>query len=269
MLSFRNLTVSRGGNEVLHGLDGEVPCGQLIALIGENGAGKSTLLHSLAGQLKYSGEIRFHNKPLQEWESRKLAGFRSVLNQHTTLPFDLGVPELVAMGRYPIDETRRHCQERVEQYLQLMDVGSFAHRSTHQLSGGQLQRVQMARSLAQLNAFHPQSRQKLLLLDEPTSALDLQHQHRLLQITKAFVEQGNTAIVAIHDLNLASLYADSVILLSQGQIRDTGTCENVLTAGVLAQVYGTPMHVSRHPTLHKNMIFSEPQEISHEIRRFT
>ena len=105
----------------------------------------------------------------------------------------------------------------------------------------------------------------MILLDEPTSALDVKHQHTLLQLVKRFVNQGNSAIVAIHDLNLASLYSDQVILLSQGRIVQHGDTNDVLNKQALEQVYQSPMHVSPHPFLNIPMIFSEPQEFQDAI----
>ena len=247
---------------------GTVDIGQFVALIGENGAGKSTLLHTLAGNLSYQGSVEFYQREMKAWSEEDLASARAVLTQQLNLSFDFAVPELIAMGRHPYAETQAQCYEKVSQYIELLDITKLSEKGTCTLSGGELQRVQMARCLAQLDAFSTESAGKLMLLDEPTSALDLRHQHRLLQLTKAFVRKGNSAIVAIHDLNLASLYADSIIILSQGRTVAQGEPKQVLTQHTLEQVYHTPMYVKQHPELALPMIFSEPQELFNEIASF-
>lgn len=264
MLSFEAISVTRGGRRCLHSVSGNIEKGQLIALVGENGAGKSTLLHALAGNINYTGKVKFLDKELSSWNSAELALKRAVLNQHHTLNFAFGVPELVAMGRFQIPETKKQCYSEVNRYLELLDLTQFTARNTQQLSGGELQRVQMARCLAQLNAFNADCQNRLMLLDEPTSALDIHHQHRLLKLVRQFVNEGNTAVVAIHDLNLASLYADHTLLLSQGELVRYGRTEEVLTQQVLEPVYRTPMHITVHPTLDKPIIFTEPGEEFHE-----
>lgn len=262
MLEFSNLRVKRGNKPIIKDVTGSIGNGKFVALLGENGAGKSTLLHALAGNLPSIGEIKLSGKALSHWDEQSLATKRAVLTQQTQLNFAFGVPELIAMGRYPLSETWQMCQHKVGHYIQLLDLSSLAGRTTDRLSGGELQRVHMARCLAQLDAFSADCQGKLILLDEPTSALDVKHQHRLLQLVKSFVEQGNSAIVAIHDLNLASLYADEVILLSRGQIIQQGVTNEVLNQQALEQVYQSPMHVSAHPFLNIPMIFSEPQELN-------
>lgn len=268
MLKFENVSVSLGNKTILNGVEGQVGVGQFVALIGENGAGKSTLLHTLSGNLSYQGSVEFYQREMSTWDEEQLAIARAVLTQQFSLSFDFSVPELIAMGRHPYAETQLQCYERVSQYIELLDIAKLSERGTRTLSGGELQRVQMARCLAQLDAFTADSAGKLMLLDEPTSALDLRHQHRLLQLTKAFVKKGNSAIVVIHDLNLASLYADSIIILSQGKIVVQGEPKQVLTQHTLEQVYHTPMYVKQHPELALPMIFSEPQELVNEIASF-
>ncbi|TQV75172.1 heme ABC transporter ATP-binding protein [Aliikangiella marina] len=268
MLNFSKLTVSLGKRQIFSNLNGQCEGGQFVALVGENGAGKSTLLHTLAGERPYSGEVIFKNKSIDLWDIDQLATQRAVLTQHHNSAFAFAIPDIIAMGRHQLSETRQACVDKVQQYIQLMTLEGLLDRNIQQLSGGELQRVFMAKCLAQLDAFSEGSRNKLMLLDEPTSALDLRHQHRLLQIVKSFTQQGNTAIVAIHDLNLAALYADSVLLLHEGRLQAYGEPKTVFQQSILERVYRSPMHISSHPTLNHPMIFSEPQELTHEIKSF-
>ncbi|BDX05268.1 heme ABC transporter ATP-binding protein [Planctobacterium marinum] len=265
MLQLQSVNVSRGHSKILSNLSCTIKPGKLVALVGENGAGKSTLLHAIAGSLPFNGQIRLLNKPLSDWPAKVLAQSRAVMMQQNALNFHFEVPEFIAMGRFAIQESNVQKQKRVAQLIQLLDLQSLIQRHTGQLSGGQLQRVNMARCLAQLDAFSEGCRNKLLLLDEPTSALDLRYQHRLLQVTKDFVQTGNSAIVAIHDMNLASLYADEVILLHKGQLLRHDESQAVLTPELLEPIYHTRMHIEPHPILNVPMIFSQPAETDNEI----
>ena len=269
MLKLDKIAVKRGKRTIFSEISCHIEQGELIALVGENGAGKSTLLHAIAGSLPYLGNISLLDKNLEQWDNFELATKRAVLTQHHNKAFAFGIPELISMGRHLLREPKTHCHKRVNDYIELLELDSLLGRTTQQLSGGELQRVYFAKCLAQLDAF-PKSNEQvdngLMLLDEPTSALDLRHQHRLLQLVKQYCKQHNSAIVAIHDLNLASLYADKVLLLHNGKLHAYGSPENVLTRQNLEAVYQTSMHVTQHPTYDYQMIFSEPKDLSYETR---
>ena len=264
ILSLNEITVKRGHRRVLNNISCQIPAGKLVVLVGENGAGKSTLIHTMAGNLKYKGELAFKGKRVSEWGETELAKVRAVMTQQNALNFQLGVPELIAMGRFAIAEPEQQKQQRVAEYVNHLNLQKLANRHTGQLSGGELQRVNIARCFAQLDAFNSENESKLLLLDEPTSALDLNFQHHLMQLVRKFTSMGNTAIVAIHDLNLASLYADEVLLLSGGELINYGPKNEVLTPELLEPVYRTNMHIQPHPDLKIPMIFSQPKELLNE-----
>ncbi|MCK8125917.1 heme ABC transporter ATP-binding protein [Pseudoalteromonas sp. 2CM39R] len=262
MLSFNHLSVNFGEKAILQDLTSEIKAGQCVGLIGENGAGKSTLLHTLAGSHSYQGEILLNNQPLAKFSQAKLAHQRAVVMQSQQLGFAFTVQELVAMGRYPYKETTQHCAKKVAQYIDFMELGHLRDRRATALSGGELQRVSMARCLAQLDAFSDDTQPKLMLLDEPTSALDMRHQHALLGCVNKFVEQGNAAIIAIHDLNLASLYTSDIIMLHQKHILASGRTSDVLTEHNLKHIYAMPLYVKSHPLHDAPMIYSQRQEFS-------
>lgn len=264
ILSLNNVTVKRGQRNVLKNITCQVPEGKLIVLVGENGAGKSTLIHAIAGNLAFQGQLSVKGRDIRQWADEELARSRAVMTQQNALNFQLGVPELIAMGRFSIAESEQQKQRRVAEFVDHLNLHKLVNRHTGQLSGGELQRVNIARSFAQLDAFASQNDSKLLLLDEPTSALDLHFQHHLMQLVRKFTAQGNTAIVAIHDLNLASLYADEVMLLSGGELINYGPKDTVLTPEFLEPVYNTQMHIQPHPDLHIPMIFSQPKELLNE-----
>ncbi|MBQ4798714.1 heme ABC transporter ATP-binding protein [Pseudoalteromonas sp. MMG006] len=260
MITFNNLSVGFGNHTVLNTINGSAEAGQLVALLGENGAGKSTLLHTLAGMHSFTGSVLFNAKPLATQAKKRLATQRAVMMQANHVGFDFTVFELIAMGRYPYVESLKMQSEKVHKYAAIMDLSQYLTRRVSALSGGEQQRVHMARTLAQLNAFTQSGEPKLMLLDEPTSALDMRHQHALLSCVKAFVEQGNSAIIAIHDLNLASLYATDAILLHNKKVLQSGPINTVLTEQNLQQMYAMKLHVNPHPYNDAPMVFSQRQE---------
>ncbi|MCO7186996.1 MULTISPECIES: heme ABC transporter ATP-binding protein [unclassified Pseudoalteromonas] len=258
MLECRNLSVARSGKPVLKELSFELHTDQFIVLLGENGAGKSTLLSAICDDIPYSGQILWHGHTLGTLDPLTLATQRAVLLQHNRVNFAFCTAELIAMGRYPYQESTAEQAAVVDKLITQLALEKLANREITQLSGGEFQRAQFARCLAQLNAHDPKTRNKLMLLDEPTSALDLHHQHRVLSAAQRFARQGNTVIAVLHDLNLASLYADRILLLDNGQIRSDGPPQDVLRHEVLQPIYQTGMQINLHPGYNIPMIFSEP-----------
>ncbi|WP_448565412.1 heme ABC transporter ATP-binding protein [Thalassotalea ganghwensis] len=258
MLNFNNVNVKRGRENVLQSVSANVSPGELIAVIGENGAGKSTLLKAITGELPVEGELTFHNKVMSAYQPSELAQHRAVMSQHLSLPFDIPVCEFVAMGRFHFNETTINTHQAVEQVMSAAGLSHYINRTTAQLSGGEFQRLQLARCLAQLDALSPDCRNKLMLLDEPTSALDLRYQHKLLQLVKKFTDAGNAALIAIHDLNLAAIYASQIWLIDKNTLRKVGHAHDILREDVLTEVYQTPMKVFEHQSISNPIIYSSP-----------
>ncbi|EKE87666.1 heme ABC transporter ATP-binding protein [Idiomarina xiamenensis] len=259
MLDISELQLNFGRQQVLDNIDCSLEAGQLVAIIGENGAGKSTLLRSLAGDHDYRGRIDLHGRELRQWQPDKLARIRAVMEQQQTLSFALTVAELVAIGRHPYAETEAQQLAAIEPWLARFHLDKLAHREVTSLSGGERQRAQLARCMTQLDG--KLEGEKLLLLDEPTSALDLYHQHQCLRAVKQFCQHGNLALVVLHDLNLASLYADQVLVIHQGRLFAHGSAQTVFNRRCLQSVYSTPMYISQHPFLGVPMVFSEPEHL--------
>ncbi|MBM3070822.1 heme ABC transporter ATP-binding protein [Enterobacter sp. RHBSTW-00994] len=230
--------------------------GELVALIGPNGAGKSTLLRLLTGYLPPSGgQCILGGKPLTEWRTEALSRCRAVMRQQTQLGFDWPVEAVVGMGRAPW--TRQPEASVIHDVMQITGCLPLSGRSYAALSGGEQQRVQLARALAQL--WHDGSPRGWLFLDEPTSALDLYHQQQLLRLLKTLTGQGHLHVcVVLHDLNLAALWADRIILLHNGRIVSHGTPDQVLQADALAHWYGAQVHVGRHPAHAAPHVFLAP-----------
>jgi iron complex transport system ATP-binding protein len=262
MLELFNISIHRGRRRVIEDLSVTLRAGQMVVILGENGAGKSTLLRAVAGDLPYRGLINLQGSCLGQWSAAQLASTRAVMEQHFTPPPLMSVRELVALGRYAKMESDADAGQCADKWLEYTHLRDYAHREAASLSGGEQQRAQLARCLAQLDSSR--SVQKMLLLDEPTSALDLYHQHHCLQRIRDFAAQGNLVIAVMHDVNLASLYGDHILLLKHGRLVAQGCPQQVLQASTLRRVYGIDMHISAHPNLGVPMVFSEPQ---HQDRR--
>ncbi len=241
LLELRKVSVLRGGRQVLAGVDLALQAGTLTALVGPNGAGKSTLLALLAGDAEPDvGKATLHGRALADWPVRELALQRAVMAQDHAVHFAFSVREVVAMGRLPHPPQPRQDAEIVEAALLEVDVAALAGRDVQTLSGGEAARTSLARALAQQTP--------VLLLDEPTAALDLRHQERTLRSARELAAHGRCVVVVLHDLNLASAYADRIVMLCDGRIAADGSPREVLTCEIIGKVYGQPVQVIEHPT---------------------
>ncbi len=237
---------------LLDGVDIVLLPGELHAVIGRNGAGKSTLLKLLSGELPpATGSILLDGLPLSAHKPRDLARRRAVLAQHTTLTFDYRVLEVALLGRLP------HLGHRAEteadaalarDALHRVGLSGYADRGYLTLSGGEQQRVHLARVLTQLSGESgPGSPAKILFLDEPTSSLDLHHQHHILALARELAAAGAAVFAILHDLNLAARYADRITLLGDGRLLATGTPVEVLTRDLLQAAFNHPVLIQTHP----------------------
>ncbi len=242
MIKAVNILHRVGSAEILSGLDFEARNGELVAIIGPNGAGKTTLLRVLSGTTRpTSGQVLLRNIPLTQYSSRALARRRAVLAQHCEVAMGFLSEDVVMMGRYPHFDGRPSLRDHdiVEQAMRLTGVEEFGKRLIHSLSGGEAQRVHLARVLAQL--WSNDGGHGVLFLDEPVNSLDIQYQHAALGIAQQWARNGFAVVVVLHDLNLAAQYADRVVLLEGGCKRAEGSPEQVLTAENLTTVYGYPL----------------------------
>ncbi|HYK67645.1 MAG TPA: ABC transporter ATP-binding protein [Streptosporangiaceae bacterium] len=240
MISFDQLTVRYGATVALDGITGRVDGGEWLGLIGPNGAGKTTLLGAISRLMSYDGAITISDRPAASLGRRQLARLIAYVPQRPVLPPDMTVSDYVLLGRtahvgYLRSETaadRQVCAAAIER----LDLGAMSGRMLHAMSGGELQRVVLARALAQ--------EAPVLLLDEPTSALDLGRRIDALElIDEVRRERSLTVLSAIHDLTLAGQFADRLLLLSGGRIAATGQPAQVLTETVLAGHFGPGVQV--------------------------
>ena len=268
MLQAHGIAVQRGERQILADIDLSLPAGQVIGVLGANGAGKSTLLAALAGELSPSaGRITLNGRPLSAWSVAELARCRAVLPQSPSLQFDLPVATVIGMGAYPharhtrigaprTDDSRDTAraaiaedQRILQRVLALADVQDLYERRYCHLSGGEQQRVHLARVLYQLLlARQGHNEYRVLMLDEPTASLDPRHQLHLLSAVHTLAHEENVAaLVIVHDLNLAAGCCDRLLLLGQGRVAARGTPAQVLTPDTLRQVYGVEATVLPHP----------------------
>ena len=247
----QNISYSIGKQPVLHNLTFECKPGEVTVVLGANGAGKSTLLRMLSGEQAPSmGAVLLNDKNIQTIPLSQLARCRAVLSQQYLLNLPFSCEEIVMMGRYPHFNNHPATIDRdiVQQCMQEMQVAQFTGRLYQTLSGGEQQRVQMARVLAQLRAKNTDSvTNKLLLLDEPTASLDCQHQQTCLQKAKDLAQQGYTVVIILHDLNLAAQFADKIILLKNGTLIKQGSMAEVLQPAYIAEAYEMEVESWHHP----------------------
>jgi iron complex transport system ATP-binding protein len=243
-LTIENLSATYGRTIVLRDLSLTAAAGQVLGLIGPNGAGKSTLLRAISGTLAPTqSRIRLGDTDLARLPAAERARLVAVVPQGANLPEGFRVAEVVLMGRAPHlprfggESARDH--EIARQAMLQTTTWALAERWIGELSGGERQRVLIARALAQ--------EPRLLLLDEATAQLDLKHQIATLETARRLARNGLTVIAALHDLNLAALYADRLALLHRGALLICDTPEHVLTTDWLRQAYDVEAVVGRHP----------------------
>jgi iron complex transport system ATP-binding protein len=239
-IALDGVTVRLGGRPVVREVTARVERGEWVALIGPNGAGKTTLLRAIAGLLPHEGHVSLFEQPAAELERRERARLLAVVPQEPETPPWLTVAEYALMGRTPhlgpLAREGAADRDAAARALDRLGLEPFAERALGTLSGGERQRVVVARALAQ--------EAPIVLLDEPTAALDIGHQQQALELLDALRSaDGLTLVAAMHDLTLAALYADRVLLLAEGRIVAEGTPAEVLTESALAEHYGASVRV--------------------------
>ena len=243
MLELENVGYRIGENWLVRDISVAIENGTLFGLVGPNGAGKSTLLRLISGELlPTSGEIRIFGKPIYSYAPKELAHIRAYLQQKRDINFPFTSLEVVLFGRHPhLNGTKETAKDIsiAKRALQRVEADMFEERLYPTLSGGEASRVDVARILTQAP--------DLFLLDEPTNHLDPRYQVQILDLCKTICSRGKTVITAIHDLNLASMYADQLLLLKDGIFVACGPPETVLTLGLLTEAYGIPFDILPHP----------------------
>ncbi|HEV8077318.1 MAG TPA: heme ABC transporter ATP-binding protein [Marinobacter sp.] len=228
--------------------------GEILAIIGPNGAGKTSLLRAITQELVLaSGSIRFCGHSLHSLEAQARARQLAVLTQHNPLTFAFTAAEVVALSRTPHSTGAKIDADICQQAMQLLDVAHLAERVYPSLSGGEQQRVQLARVMAQIWRGEDAG-ERLLLLDEPVTSLDIGHQHQLMQAVRAFADSGVAVLMVVHDITLAAAYSDRLLALDEGKTVALGMPEQVVTEALISQLFHTQVTVLPHPVSGKPVV---------------
>ena len=251
ILRAEQISLRRGANQLLDRVSLKLAAGELLMVVGANGAGKTTLLRCLDGELRPdSGRVTLAQHPISHWQPMPLARLRAVLPQHSTLTFPFSVTDVVCMGRIPHPTGDQQNRRIAAQVLEWCDCAALGTRAYTSLSGGEQQRVQIARVLAQSYEIcaNAAADAGVLLLDEPVAALDLHHQYALLRLLKRISAQGNLGVICtLHDLNLVAQFADRVLIMAHGKVATEGAPKQALTENILRRVFNLDIAVRPHP----------------------
>jgi iron complex transport system ATP-binding protein len=259
------VTVRIGGATLLDDVSLELRPGELVAMAGPNGAGKSTLLATLAGdRAPTAGVTTLDGRPVREWAWAELARRRAVMAGEHEVAFAFNAEEVVTLGRMPSHGGHPAEADRaiVADLLEAVDGSHLAARPFATLSTGERQRVSLARAVAQIAAVPGSDSDdpRYLLLDEPTSSLDPAHQHLAMRLLRRVAEAGCGVLAVLHDVNLASAWADRLVLLHEGRIVAAGSPAAVLDEALLGSVFGLPMLVVPHPRRAHPLVVADPPE---------
>ncbi|WP_417686750.1 heme ABC transporter ATP-binding protein [Roseibium sp.] len=247
-LSIEGVGIAYGKTLIVDGVKLSAEAGKVHTIIGPNGSGKSTLLKAISGELRYAGSITLAGHGIAESSTRTLANIRGVLPQHSALSFPLTVAEVVNLGILKhagtLSQADRH--QRILDALCLVDLKGFETRTYQTLSGGEQQRVQLARVLCQVwEPVAAHGTPRWLFLDEPVSSLDIKHQMQIMDVARGFARRGGGVLAIMHDLNLTGAYADTVTVLRRGKILAHGSVEDVYRDEILSAAYDYDIRVAR------------------------
>ena len=258
VLTIENLSVSIASRTLINNINLAVDAGEVLCVIGPNGAGKTTLLRTIGQDLTPdTGRITFAEQPLSLMAPRARARQLAVLTQHNPLTFAFTGREVVALGRTPHSTGVVIDDDICQAAMAALDVTHLAQRLYPSLSGGEQQRIQLARVLAQIWRAEDASA-RLLLLDEPVTSLDIGHQHQLMQAVRAFARTDVAVVMTVHDMTLAGAFADRIIALRDGECVAEGSPHQVLTESLISHVFDTPVSVINHPQTGKPVVLGAP-----------
>jgi iron complex transport system ATP-binding protein len=256
MLKVTGIDFSIGNKQILRGINLEFLSGQFNMILGPNGSGKSTFLKIFSGELQgYTGEVLYGNKKLEGIKKAELAKFRAVMSQQPELSFPLTADEVVMMGRYPhfgFQPTKKDaaiCKE----VMTKMNIECFSNRNYLTLSGGEKQRVQYARVLAQIWE-PPATGCRYLFLDEPLTSLDINYQQEFLQIAREFTKEHTVLVAVMHDINMAIQFADQLYFLKEGKLVANGGVNQILTANLIKEVFNVDAFLMENPVNNKPLV---------------
>ena len=244
VIEIKNLTIGYGERHIVSEVNASIHEGEIVGIIGRNGAGKSTLLKTIRGLLpKYSGEVTYLGKKLEEYHEKELACKVAYLQQHVEVGFGYTGQDIVLAGRYPYMKWYESESEADKQLaLDCMDYTGtleLADKPVTEVSGGQKQRILLAKVLAQQTP--------ILFLDEPTTGLDMVYQEEIFRFAKELAQMGKTILMVVHELNFAAKYCSRILLLGEGKLLADAPPEGAFTEELLSRAYDADIQVTRNP----------------------
>ncbi|MGX9145031.1 heme ABC transporter ATP-binding protein [Mesorhizobium sp. 128a] len=259
MIEARDVSVAIGGKRIVTNVDFVARPGEIAAIVGPNGSGKTTFLKALSGDLTFTGTIAVNGRNLADMKPVEAATARAVLPQATTLCFPFTVHEVVRLGLVGgrSGVLSGEDDRLPERALARVDLDGFAGRFYQELSGGEQQRVQLARVLCQVWAPVLDGKPRYLFLDEPVSSLDIKHQLIIMNIARDFARRGGGVIAILHDLNLTAMYADRIFVMHRGRLAADGSPQEVLSDDLIEKVFDCRLRVGVLPA--GNVPFVLPQ----------
>lgn len=265
MLNVTDLNVKIARKTILSSINCHARPGQVTTIVGPNGSGKSTLMRAISGELTSEGEITLNGLNIRNAKAWELAEHRAVLPQSTPMSFPFQVREVVRLGLLSVRD-QEEAMQSIRQALRRVGLTDYETRLYQELSGGEQQRTQLARVLCQVHSRRLHEMPRWLFLDEPVASLDIAHQLQVMDIARDFADGGGGVVIVIHDLNLAAMFADHVIIMDQGKMVIEGSVATSLRDDILQQVYGCPVRVSKRPP--RDAWFFLPQSVERSaIRR--
>lgn len=249
MIETRSLSVRLSGKSIIENINFTARAGEITAIVGPNGSGKTTLLRALSGDAPFTGEALLDGRPFADFKPWEMAARRAVLPQASALSFPFTVREIVGIGLTGgYSGLSRDLEAGLPDLaLQRVDLGGFGGRLYQELSGGEQQRVQLARVLCQVWMPVVDGSARYLFLDEPISSLDIRHQIVVMEIARDFAAEGGGVIAILHDLNLTAMFADRIAVICQGRLDTIGTPQEALTDERLERVYECALRVGVPP----------------------
>ncbi len=260
MLEINKVTYKIGSRKLLDNICTDIKSGQIVVIMGANGAGKTTLLKHISNEIMGQGEVIFKEKNINEWNYAEKSLHMAVFSQQNADVIPLPVEEIVLMGRYPYFDNypKEKDLEIAHKNIKKTDIEKFKKQPYDTLSGGEKQRTHLARVFSQLddNGIG----QKLLLLDEPFNNLDVYHQYKIMKRVREFVQEKNTAIIVLHDLNMAAQFADVIVLLKNGILLGKGSPKEIFTKKYIEEAYDYPCEIIENPITKTPMVIFGKKE---------
>lgn len=247
-LVVEQVSVSAGKTRIVQDLSFHAKAGEVLAIIGPSGSGKTTLMKAMTGELPYSGGLTLAGLEVCGLSPEVLAAMRGVLPQASQISFPLNVAEVVGLGLTSSRRERSFRARRIAEALAKVGLSGFEGRSYQELSGGEQQRVQLARVLCQV--WDPLPQEGLphwLFLDEPVSSLDIKHQVQIMQLAADYAKRGGGVVAVMHDLNLTAAFADQVLVMQGGRRLAFGARDEVMQAELLSKAYDFPLEILTRP----------------------